>query len=63
MRDVRAMWFLSRVQMELHDTCKVQDKLKVNFEMLSVFAPLYDMVKPVSDNTVNSKFRMKTFFN
>lgn len=44
---------LSGVQMELNDTCKVQDKLKVNFEMLSVFAPLHDMVKSVSDNTVN----------
>lgn len=53
MRELRITWLLSGVQVELHDTCKVQDKLKVNFEMLRDFAPLHDMVKPVSDNIVN----------
>lgn len=53
MRELRTTWLLSGVQVELHDTCKVQDKLRVNFETLSGFAPLHDMVKPVSDNTVN----------
>lgn len=53
MRELRITWLLSGVQMELHDTCKVQDTLKVNFEMLSGFAPLHDIVKPVSDSTVN----------
>lgn len=53
MRELRITWLLSGVQMELHDTCNVQDMLKVNFEMLTGFAPSHDMVKPVSDNTVN----------
>lgn len=53
MRELRIPWLLSGVQMELHDTCKVQGMLKVNFEKLSSFALLYDMVKPVPDNTVN----------
>lgn len=53
MRELRITWLLSDVQMELRDTCKVQGMLKVNFEMLSGFPPFHDMVKPVSDNTVN----------
>lgn len=53
MRELRITWLLSDVQMELRDTCKVQGMLKVNFEMLSGFSPFHDMVKPVSDNTVN----------
>lgn len=63
MREPRITWLCSGVQMELRDTCKVQGMLQVNFEMLSGFAPFHDMVKPVSDNTVNQEYRIKAFFN